>query len=79
MSERSWRAAYERLRAVVVAGGQPEGVDARRLARLGVAGLATTRPAWEITAGEAPEPRWTGADPRLAALCAAFEIVTGGT
>jgi|GEM_PF-2988457 len=78
MREGSWRVAYEGMRAVVLAGGAPDGEQARRLARFGLAGLASGRPAWEVVASQAPEPRWTGTDPRLAALVRAFEIVTGG-
>jgi protein tyrosine phosphatase (PTP) superfamily phosphohydrolase (DUF442 family) len=70
-----WRGAYEQLRAVVLAGGQPEGDNARRLARFGLAGLVSARPAWQ----EAPEPRWSGTDPKLAALVSAYSMMTGGT
>ena len=33
VAERVWRGAYEQLRAVVLAGGNPEDHNARRLAR----------------------------------------------
>ena len=74
-----WRAAYEQLRVAVVAGGQPQDDNARRLARFGLAGLATARPAWQVAINEAPEPRWSGTDAKLAALVSAYSILTGGT
>lgn len=73
-----WRAAYEQLRAVAVTGGQPDGPNARRLARYGMAGLASARPVWQVAVTEAPEPRWTGTDPRAAALAAVYSLVTTG-
>jgi len=74
-----WRAAYEQLRAAVVAGQTPEGDHARRLARFGLAGLASARPAWEVAVSEAPEPRWSGDDARVGVLVSAYGLVTGGT
>ena len=62
----------------MLAGGAPDGEQARRLARFGLAGLASGRPAWEVVASQAPEPRWTGTDPRMASLVSAFAIITGG-
>ena len=73
-----WRGAYEQLRAVVLAGGNPEDHNARRLARFGLAGLASARPAWAVTVSEGPEARWSGTDPRLGALVAAYSMMTGG-
>lgn len=64
---------------MVVAGEAPEGEAARCLARFGMAGLAKHRPAWEVVVSQAPEPRWTGTDPRLASLKSAYRLVTGGT
>lgn len=78
MAEGVWRASYEQLRAAVVAGGQPDGVDARRLARFGLAGLAAGRPAWRVAVTEAPEPRWSGGDPALDALVSAYSLMTTG-
>ena len=45
------------------------------MARFGLPGLASARPAWQVVARQAPEPRWTGGDPRLAALDAAYALV----
>jgi len=78
VAEGVWRAAYEQLRSVVLAGGRPEGDNARRLARFGLAGLASARPAWQVVTSEAPEPRWSGGDPRLGALLSTFALLTGG-
>ncbi len=39
----------------MLAGGQPEGDNARRLARFGLAGLVSARPAWQVAVKEAPE------------------------
>ena len=71
---------YEELRAAVLAGAVPEGEAARRLGRFGLAGLVTRRPAWEVVVSQAPEPRWTGTEPRLMSLKSAYQlVVTGGT
>ncbi len=78
MRNRGWRQVYEQLRAVVLAGGAPEGDNARRMARFGLAGLASGRPAWEVTVSESPEPRWSGTDPRMASLVSAYSLITGG-
>lgn len=51
---------------------------ARRLERSGLAGLSAGRPAWEVVVSQAPEPRWTGDDPRLVSLRSAYQIVVGG-
>ncbi len=74
-----WRAAYEQLRAVTLDGGRPEGENARRLARFGLAGLASARPAWQVVISQAPEPRWSGVDPRQVALTTTFALLTGGS
>jgi hypothetical protein len=75
-----WRDEYEQLRAQVLDGGAPEGEAARRLERFGLAGLATRRPAWQVSVSQAPEPRWTGTDPRLVSLKSAYRfVITGGT
>jgi hypothetical protein len=71
-----WRALYEELRASALRGALPDDENARRMARFGIAGLASARPAWRVVARQAPEPRWTGGDPRLAALDAAYALVT---
>jgi len=71
-----WRALYEELRASALRGALPGDENARRMARFGIAGLAPARPAWRVVARQAPEPRWTGGDPRLAALDAAYALVT---
>ncbi len=63
----------------MLAGGQPEGDNARRLARFGLAGLVSARPAWQVAVKEAPEPRWSGTDAKLAALVSAYSMMTGGT
>ena len=73
--EASWRAIYEELRASALRGALPDDENARRMARFGIAGLASARPAWRVVARPAPEPRWTGGDPRLAALDAAYALV----
>jgi hypothetical protein len=69
-----WRAIYEELRASALHGALPDDEHARRMARFGIAGLASARPAWQVVARQAPEPRWTGGDPRLAALDAAYAL-----
>ena len=75
-----WRDEYEQLRAQVLDGGGPEGEAARRLESSGLAGLATRRPAWQVRVSQAPEPRWTGTDPRLVSLKSAYRfVITGGT
>lgn len=61
-----------------MAGRVPQGENARRLARFGVAGLLTARPAWEVVAREAPERRWTGSDTRIMSLVAAYGLIIGG-
>jgi hypothetical protein len=73
-----WRAEYEQLRAEVIAGRVPQGENARRLARFGLAGLLSARPAWEVVAREAPERRWTGGDARLVSLVAVYGLIIGG-
>jgi hypothetical protein len=74
-----WRDDYEQLRAAVLAGRTPEGEAARRLERFGLLGLANRNPAWEVRVNQAPEPRWTGTDPRLVVLRSAYQLViTGG-
>lgn len=73
-----WRSEYEQLRAQVLAGASPEGDAARRMERFGLAGLATRRPAWQVVVSQAPEPRWTGADPRMMSLKSAYRLVIGG-
>jgi hypothetical protein len=70
-----WRAIYEELRASALHGLLPDDEHARRIARFGLPGLVSARPAWRVVAHEAPEPRWTGGDPRLAALTAAYALV----
>jgi hypothetical protein len=62
----------------VLAGARPDGEAARRLERFGLPGLATRRPAWEVVVNQAPEPRWTGSDPRLVSLKSAYRFVIGG-
>jgi hypothetical protein len=75
-----WRDEYERSRADVLAGVAPAGETARRLERFGLAGLASGRPAWEVSVRQAPEPRWTGTDPRLVSLQSAYRfVITGRT
>jgi len=69
-----WRAIYEELRASALHGLLPDDEHARRIARFGLPGLVSARPAWRVVAHEAPEPRWTGGDPRLAALAAACTL-----
>jgi len=69
-----WRASYEELRASALRGALPGDEHARRMTRFGIAGLAAARPAWQVVARQAPEPRWTGGDPRLAALDAAYAL-----
>jgi hypothetical protein len=69
-----WRAICEELRASALRGALPDDEHARRMARFGIAGLASARPAWQVVARQAPEPRWTGGDPRLAALDAAYAL-----
>jgi hypothetical protein len=64
---------------VPLTGAAPEGEAARRLERFGLAGLAKRRPAWEVVVSQAPEPRWTGANPRLMSLKSAYRFVMGGT
>jgi hypothetical protein len=73
-----WRSDYEQLRADVMAGRVPHGENPRRMARFGLAGLLTARPAWEVVAREAPERRWTGGDGRLVSLVAAYGLIIGG-
>jgi hypothetical protein len=63
----------------VLAGASPDGEAARRLERFGLGGLATGRPAWEVVVSQAPEPRWTGNDARLASLKSAYRFVIGGS
>ena len=70
-----WRAHYEKLRASALHGELPDDEHARRIARFGLPGLVSARPAWQVVAHQAPEPRWTGGDPRLAALAAAYALV----
>lgn len=53
-------------------GQRPRAEAARCLERLGLAGLAKRRPAWEVVVSQAPEPRWTGANPRLMSLKSAY-------
>jgi len=69
-----WRAYYEELRASALRGALPDDEHARRIARFGLPGLVSARPAWRVVAREAPEPRWTGGDPHLAALAAAYAL-----
>jgi len=64
---------------VALTGEMPQGEDARRLARFGLAGIASARPAWAVAVSEAPEPRWTGGDPRGRALALAYELIDGDT
>ena len=78
MSDGGWRREYEDLRARALAGENPGGEAARRLERFGLAGLARRRPAWEVVVSQAPEPRWTGTDPRLSSLKSAYRLVIGG-
>jgi hypothetical protein len=61
-------------------GMAPDPEAARRLERLGLAGLAwhRLRLEWEVVVSQAAEPRWTGTDPRLAALHSAYRIALGG-
>jgi hypothetical protein len=74
-----WRAAYEKLRSVVLAGGpKPDDEVARRLDRFGLAGLASRRPVWQVVVAQAAEPRWTGTDPRQESLQSAYQLVMGG-
>jgi hypothetical protein len=61
-----------------MAGRVPHGENPRRLARFGLAGLLTARPAWEVVAREAPERCWTGGDARLMSLVAAYGLIIGG-
>ena len=70
-----WRASYEKLRASALHGALPDDEPARRIARFGLPGLVSARPAWRVVARQAPEPRWTGGDPRLTALTAAYALV----
>jgi len=69
-----WRASYEELRASALRGVLPDDEHARRIARFGLPGLVSARPARRVVAHEAPEPRWTGGNPRLAALAAAYAL-----
>lgn len=75
----SWAPRYEELRASALGGTPADSEDARRLARYGLFGLASGRPAWRVAVSEAPEPRWTGDDPRLAALTAAYQLLSEAT
>lgn len=77
MADRAWRATYEELRSEVLAGVPIDGANARRLARFGLVGLQTARPAWQVVVSQAPEPRWSGGDPRAASLARAFAILQG--
>jgi hypothetical protein len=70
-----WVARYEDLRAAALRGVFDDSEDARRVARSGLWGLASGRPPWRVVVSEAPEPRWSGRDPRLAALGAAYGLV----
>jgi len=72
VSDQAWRGAYERLRSDALNGALGDSQDARRLARFGLAGLATCRPAWRVVVHQAPEPRWSGGDARLVALVSAY-------
>ena len=74
-----WVARYEDLRAKALRGVFDDSEDARRVARYGLWGLASGRPAWRVVVFEAPEPRWTGRDPRLAALAAAYDLLSETT
>lgn len=73
-----WRRDYEELRAKVLGGASPADETTRRLERFGLAGLASRRPAWQVVVSQAPSPRWSGADPRLAQLKSAYRLVIGG-
>ena len=66
---------YEDLRTTALRGDCDDSEDARRVARCGLWGLASGRPPWRVVVSEAPEPRWSGRDPRLAALGAAYGLV----
>jgi hypothetical protein len=79
VSDKAWRAAYEKLRSDALAGALSDGEDARRLTRFGLAGLATTRPAWRVVMREATEPRWSGGDARLATLLSVYGRVVSDT
>ncbi len=51
---------------------------AARLGRFGVGGLGGTTASWEVVVSQAPEPRWTGTDPRRTALQSAYQLAVGG-
>jgi hypothetical protein len=48
------------------------------MARFGLGGLASARPTWEVAVSVAPEPRWSGGDPRMASLVSAYGLITTG-
>ena len=88
MSGRFWpiaepaQADYERLRELVLTGGElGELLAARRFERRGLAGLIswpTAEPAYLASVIGAPRPRWCGTeDPREAHLCDIYAFLLG--
>lgn len=74
-----WEESYEKLRAAALAGETPWDTEAAlRMAQLGVVGLGCHRAPWQVVVSQAPEPRWTGSDPRRAALQLAYRMTLGG-
>ncbi len=77
--DHGWSSNYEQLRAVALAGRLPDDdSNVRRLARFGMAGLVSARPAWQVVVSETPEPRWGGDHARQASLVSAYGLLTGG-
>ncbi|MBJ7597338.1 hypothetical protein [Candidatus Nephthysia bennettiae] len=75
-----WEPAYEEMRATALAGkASPDAAMAARFAQFGAAGLARQPACWEVIVSQAPEPRWTGSDPRRATLQSAYRITLGGS
>ena len=73
------QADYETLRTAALAGEVPDSLIAARFARRGVAGLVAwpaSEPVFAARVLGATRPPWTpGADPRLDALAAGYELL----